>query len=202
MRLTYINAQQGEYTMKKIKDIFYDMNDFLVALIIIAVAALVITTNINSILNYPSSIAAEIQVPEEKTPTNYAENPPITEPGSDDASDQGTTTSAGIADQNTTGGGVSGSSGTNGGTSGSTGANVGGSGAGGSEKPAEYSVYINPGSTEDKIADILVGVGLFNSRQEFNSAVAAAGAAGKLRAGNFIIPSDSTPAEVISILTH
>ena len=187
-----MNAQQGEYTMKKIKDIFYDMNDFLVALIIIAAAALIITTNIDSILNYPSSIAAEIQVPEEKTPTNYAENPPITEPGSDDASGQGTTTSAGITGQNTTGGGVSGNSGSN----------AGSSGAGGSEKPSEYSVYINPGSTEDKIADILVGLGLFNNRQEFNSAVAAAGAAGKLRAGNFIIPSDSTPAEVISILTH
>ena len=144
-----MNAQQGEYTMKKIKDIFYDMNDFLVALIIIAAAALVITTNIDSILNYPASIAAEIQVPEEKTPTNYAENPPITEPGSDDASSQGatqgTTTSAGITGQNTTGGGVSGNSGSNSGTngnsgsnagtSGSSGANVGGSGTGGSEKP-------------------------------------------------------------------
>lgn len=170
--------------MKKIKDIFYDMNDILVALVIIAAAALIIATNIDSILNYPSSIAAEIEVPEEKPPTNYAENPPIAEPGGDDAvSDQGTT-SAGINDQNTTGGGVSGNAGS------------------GSGKAENYSVYVNPGSTEDQIADILVGVGLFKDRQSFNAAVAAAGAAGKLRAGNFVIPSDSTPAEVISILTH
>lgn len=169
--------------MKKIKDIFYDMNDILVALVIIAAAVLIIATNIDSILDYPSSIAAEIEVPEEKPPTNYAENPPIAEPGDDAVTDQGTT-SAGINDQNTTGSGVSGNAGT------------------GTGKAENYSVYINPGSTEDQIADILIGVGLFKDRQSFNAAVAAAGAAGKLRAGNFIIPSDATSAEVVSILTH
>ena len=173
--------------MKKLKDIFYDLNDIMVALIIVAVAALTIVTNIDSILNYPASIAAEIQLPEEKVPTSYAENPPVNDPASGDAADddQGTTTGAGIDDQGATGGGTSGNEGT-----GTTGEVV------------NYSIYINYGDTGDKIADLLIGVGLIEDRQQFQSAVAAAGAEGKLQAGNFIIPSDATPAEVISIITR
>jgi len=153
--------------MKKLKDIFYDLNDIMVALVIVALASLVIVTNIDSILAYPSSIAEEINVPEEEVPTNYAENPPITDSGSSDSSDD---------QQGTTGAGI--------------------------EEVVNYSVYINSGSTGDQIADLLIGVGLFQDRQQFRDAVAAAGADGKLKAGNFIIPSDSTPAEVISIITN
>ncbi len=174
--------------MKKLKDIFYDLNDIMVALIIVAVAALTIVSNIDSILNYPATIAAEIQLPEEEVPTNYADNPPVKEPSSGDTTndDEGTTTGAGIDDnQDAAGGGTSGNEGT-----GTTGEVV------------DYSVYINYGDTGDKIADILIGVGLFQDRQQFQSAVAAAGAEGKLQAGNFIIPSDATPAEVISIITN
>jgi len=169
--------------MKKVKDVFYDLNDIMVALIIVALATLVIVTNIDSILAYPSSIAEEIQVPEEKTPTNYADNPPITDSNSGDAAvDQQGTTGAGIDDQNATGGGTSGNE--------------------GSGEAVNYSVYINSGSTGEQIADLLIGVGLFKDRQQFYDAVAAAGAEGKLQAGNFIIPSDSAPAEVISIITN
>ncbi len=42
--------------MKKLKDIFYDLNDILVALVIVAVAAFAIVTNIDSILNYPAPL--------------------------------------------------------------------------------------------------------------------------------------------------
>lgn len=176
--------------MKKLKDIFYDLNDVLVALIIVAVAAFAIAGNIDSILNYPASIAAEIEVPEEDVPTNYAENPPIgdqsgndtaTEDGTD-GNDQGTTGAA--IDQNGDGGGSSGNEGT--GTTGEV---------------TNYSVYINYGQTGDQIADILIGVGLIQDRKQFHDAVAAAGAEGKLQAGTFIIPSDATPAEVVSIIT-
>ncbi len=173
--------------MKKIKDIFYDLNDILVALIIVAAAGMVIVTHIDSILNYPTAMAEEIQSSAQKTPTIYAENPPITDSNGDDAvsdHDNEETTGAGINDQTTTGGGVSGNPGT------------------GADEVVNYSIYIEPGSTGDKIADLLIGVGLFQNRQEFNSAVTAAGAEGKLRAGNFIIPSDATPAEVVSILTN
>jgi hypothetical protein len=164
--------------MKTLKDIFYDLNDIMVALIILAIAALVIVTNIDSILDYPSSVSAEIQTPEEKTPTTYAENPPITNDITGGALSGNGTDSDG---QNATGGGVTGNP--------------------GNGEVVNYSVYINAGETGDQIADVLIGVGLFKDRQHFRDAVAAAGAEGKLKAGEFIIPSDSTPAEVISILT-
>lgn len=169
---------QGVFTMKKIKDIFYDLNDIMVAIVILAVAALVIFTNIDSILDYPSSVSAEIQIPEGKTPTTYADNPPIT---NDITGGAVTGSGTGDDDQNTTGGGIDGNSGTG--------------------EVVNYSVYINYGETGDQIADVLISIGLFKDRQQFYDAVAAAGAEGKLQAGEFIIPSDSTPAEVISIMT-
>lgn len=170
---------QGVFKMKALKDIFYDLNDIMVALIILAVAGLVIVTNIDSILDYPSSVSAEVQEPERETPTIYAENPPIT---NDITSGAITGNEEGDSDQNTTGGGVTGNPGTG--------------------EVVKYSVYINSGETGDQIADKLISVGLFKDRQQFSNAVTAAGAEGKLRAGEFIIPSDSTPAEVISIITQ
>lgn len=173
--------------MKRIKDIFYDMNDIMVALIIVALAALVIVTNINSILDYPSYISETIQVPEKETPTNYAENPPVSNQGSTDAAVSQGTTGAGVDNPNTAGGENSGQS------------NPDSSGSG---KVENYSVYINTGSTGAQIADLMIQVGLFKDRQSFYNAVTAAGADGKLKAGNFIIPSNSTPAEVVAILTR
>ncbi|MDF2656380.1 MAG: hypothetical protein K0R19_2854 [Bacillota bacterium] len=192
--------------MKKLKDIFYDMNDILVALIIVAVAGLIISSNIDSILAYPSRVAEEIQVPEKETPTNYADNPPITDPGSDPPDQSGTTDGGtdGQPDsgQNQTGDDseTQGQTGTNG--QGQTGGQGGGSqGNAGTGEVVNYSVYIAPGSTGEQIADIMIGAGLFDSRQEFLSAVNAVGAESKLQAGTFIIPSNSTPAQIISIIT-
>lgn len=150
--------------MKKIKDIFYDVNDILVALVIVALAAFVIVNNIDSILAYPSSIAEEIQIPEEDIPTHYAENPPAEEQGAgEDTAAQEDSETAEIEN---------------------------------------YSISIEYGATGEKIADLLINVGLMETRKEFYNAVAAAGAEGKLQAGNFMIPSNATPAEVISIITN
>jgi hypothetical protein len=208
--------------IKKLKDIFYDLNDIMVALIIIAVAALVIAANIDSILAYPSSIAEEIQLPGDEAPTQYAENPPIGDQNGGETDGQGTIgagadtqngggqntdgqSSSGTAGQTATGGGVSGNTGQGQtGQPGQSSANgSGGSGGSGSESaaPAKVTVSIPSGATGDKIADILIGAGLVKSRQEFNQAVAAVGAEGKLQAGNFTIPSNATPAEIVSIIT-
>lgn len=178
--------------MKKLKDIFYDLNDIMVALIIVAVAALVIVTNIDTILAYPSDLIGGNPTTEEDTPTNYAENPPIGDQGDADATD----TTGSAVGKDTTGAGL---------LTGST--SVGGvtepkdPGNTDSKKVENYSVYIAPGSTGDQIADLMIGVGLFKDRQQFNNAVTAAGKDGKLKAGTFIIPSNATTAEVIAIIT-
>ncbi|QOX63832.1 endolytic transglycosylase MltG [Anoxybacterium hadale] len=193
--------------MKKLKDIFYDMNDILVALIIVAVAGLIISSNIDTILAYPSQIAGEIQMPEKETPTNYADNPPITDPGSGTPEQSGNTD--GTADGQPDGSqsqtdDENGTQGQNGNDSqGQSGGQQGGGSQGnsGTGEVVNYSVYIAPGSTGEQIANIMVGAGLFSSRQEFINAVNAVGAESKLQAGTFIIPSNSTPSQVISIIT-
>ena len=50
--------------MKKLKDFFYDKNDILIVLLIVAVAAFVIYTSINSIMSYPEQYASEIAATE------------------------------------------------------------------------------------------------------------------------------------------
>jgi len=205
--------------MKKLKDIFYDFNDILVALIIIAAAALVIANNIDSIMAYPASVSGDIEISEDG-PTIYAENPSNTDPGNGAAggSGDGATGSdgqtgdgqnpegqnsdgqvaGGNTGQNGIGGGVSGNPGTDGADS------SGISGGSGSEpvQPVNIQISIPAGSSGDRIADILIGAGLIRDKQQFNQAVVAAGAEGKLRAGDFVIPSNATPAEIISILTR
>jgi YceG-like family. len=161
--------------MKKLKDIFYDMNDILVALVIIAIAAFVIVGKINDIMDYPSTLAAEIKVPEEKQATNYAENPQTTSQGAAQSNDTQGTTQGNDSENNAQ--------------------------SSNSKTPVNYSVYIDNGASAEKIADILISVGLVDSRKQFYSAVTTAGAEEKLRAGNFIIPSDATPDEVVEILT-
>ena len=169
---------QGEIVMKTMRDVFYDMNDILVALVIVALAAFVIISNINSILDYPSTLTASIDMPEAETPTTYAENPPITNDAiGSDTENQPTASDSGI---NTPAGDSTPENG----------------------EVVNYSIYVEWGATEDKIADLLVQVGLFDERDDFYKAVSEAGAEGKLQAGTFIIPSDSTPEEVIKIITE
>lgn len=199
--------------IKKIKDIFYDLNDILVVLIIIAASALVIVNNIDSILAYPSSIAGEIQVSGEEAPTNYAENPSVDgQGGGADADGQGAA-GAGVDGQNAAGQDGSGQGVDGQGTPGNGGQDAAGGGVSGqtgtggqagaeTAEPVNITVSIPSGSTGDKIADILIGAGLVRDRQEFNQAVAAVGAEGKLQAGNFTIPSNATLAQIISILTR
>lgn len=45
--------------MKKLKDFFYDKNDIIIVLIILAVAALIIYTRIGAIMDYPEKLAKQ-----------------------------------------------------------------------------------------------------------------------------------------------
>lgn len=64
-----------------------------------------------------------------------------------------------------------------------------------------HSIYIEPGSTGSQIADLLLSVKLINTKDEFINAVDSSGASSKLKAGTFVIPSNSTLAQTIAILT-
>ena len=63
-----------------------------------------------------------------------------------------------------------------------------------------YAIYINPGETLQEMGEKFVGVGLFPSAEDFVQLANDMGIAKTIKAGNFIMPSNSTPEEVMQII--
>ena len=63
-----------------------------------------------------------------------------------------------------------------------------------------YAVYINPGETLQSIGQKFVDVGLFPKVETFIQLANDMGVSTKIQAGNFILPSNSTPEEVMKII--
>lgn len=185
--------------MEKLKDIIYNKNDILVALIILAVAGFVIFSKINVIMTY--------------SPADYpGGTPPITNGegsvagvGEDGSGTQGMEGSgeqagqAGAIDTVTTEG-IAAAGGTSGNNSASGTKSNDGTGAGGQEI-YPYSVYISPGQTVAEIGKIMVDLGLFSTTADFIKLVEDKGLSTKMQTGTFIIPQNASHDEVIKILT-
>lgn len=178
--------------MEKLKDILYDKNDLLVALIILLVAGIIITTRINVIMNYPQTLTAEKH-------GNILESDLMNKDDEQTSSNENDENSGGIiqgapntnpADSDKAGEGDSGKKDDSDKPNSSAGSNA----------PAPYSVYIPYGSTPTSIAQTLVDCGLIENKSDFISAVTAAGADSKLKAGTFTIPADSTPEQIVQII--
>ena len=58
--------------MKKLKDFFYNKNDIIIVLIILAIAALIIYTRIGAIMDYPAKLAKQAAATAETTTTEPA----------------------------------------------------------------------------------------------------------------------------------
>lgn len=168
----------GGFTMKKLKDIFYDKNDILIALIIISVAAIVIVGRIDSILAYPASLSVEATSVDE--PVIYSNSDTEEDTQNDTENDTNLPDSTENTDEQATDTNKDNSESNN----------------------KNHIINIEFGSNGDQIADILIKEGLIQSKQEFYNAVTTAGADTKLQAGSFIIPANSTPAEVVAIITR
>ncbi len=162
--------------MNKLKDFIYDKSDILVALLILALAGTVIFYRIDTILAYPETFSAEAtSIAPVQEPVQY-EYPTMSAVGGDGASGTAVTSGTSVA----------------------TGAATTGSAA---ETPELISIYINYGESLRVISEKFVAAGLFESTDAFFSAVDAANAGTTIKAGNFIIPADATPEEVIEIIT-
>lgn len=161
--------------MNRLKDIIYDKNDILIALIIVLMAGLLIHNRIDVIMDYPSVLAAEtsVGVTEEEPAPVDSENPPVTETPTEIESPTPTEPENPVAGETV-----------------------------GEPTISQVSIYIEYGATGSQIAQILIDSGLIESSEQFYSAVEAAGADTKLQAGSFKIPSNATPAEIISIITN
>lgn len=176
-----------------IKDVIYDKNDLVIALVILALAGFVIHDRIGVIMSYPEILAAQKQdsIPASTEPESETHGEPLDsteEPDGDPASDPAQNPDAG---QNPS-------------------TDTGQSGSGTVTPPAKpeqtstdlVSIYIDYGSTGSQIAQLLIDSGLIKSKEVFYDAVNAAGADTKLQAGSFKIPANATPAQIISIITN
>ncbi|MDR1571009.1 MAG: hypothetical protein LBS32_00625 [Clostridiales Family XIII bacterium] len=196
--------------MKRIKDLLYDINDIIVVLAIIAVAALLIWSRIDAIMAYPSTGG-------QTAPVSGGDGLIL---GSGE--DGGAEAQAGEEDagggENPAGGPSEGDAGTPppedpGGVP----ADAGGEqpdGSGAAAGPdaqdgaqaeqiqiTEYSLYIAYGETAAQIAQKLIDAGIIGDSNDFYDALIEADAATRLQAGTFIIPAVATPAEIVRILT-
>ncbi|MDR2770484.1 MAG: hypothetical protein LBB57_00440 [Clostridiales Family XIII bacterium] len=178
--------------MQKIKDILYDTNDLLVALLIIALAALLIRDRIDVILDYPSVNASGAAYEENGGPLAGEEDAGavLTPDGDAEATSNG---DAAAGDAGAETGGASAETG--GAATDETPA------ATGADEPVQYSLYIAYGETAAQIAQKLLNAGMIKDVNDFYDALLAADAATRLQAGTFNITEGATLAEIVNILT-
>lgn len=160
--------------LDKLKDIFYNKNDILLALIILMIAGFIISGRVDAIMNYPQALAAEQDIttsgqePEVQPDTTNATDSAIAGDGETDS----TSESALQPEDNNP------------------------------PEVVNLSVYIANGTTEATVAKLLLEAGLIQEKNEFLNALTVAGKIGKVQAGNFIIPSDATLEQIVDILTN
>lgn len=170
--------------LEKLKDIFYDKNDIIVALMILIAAGVIITHQVESIMSYPQLLAAQVQQAQNEEESIKAQSE--TE-GSQDAQGEGSGDEA-QRDETQRDDDQSQSAQPQ-------------SNSGEFKTSVSRTVVIPTGSHSTSIASILVNAGLVPSQDAFLSAVSAAKAETKLKAGSFTIPAGSTLSDVVSILT-
>ena len=184
--------------LEKLKDIFYDKNDIIVAFAILAVAGFIITRQIDSIITYPEQLAAEMrQEQEQQELLQQEQQEPLDQPDEQqgqldeqqqDEQQQEQTAPQGSDPQNSV-------------NPPQTDSQTQPESAG-FKTAVDRTVEIPAGAYSASIASILSNAGVIPSQQEFLSAVTAANAETKLRAGSFYIPAGSTLSDVVRILTN
>ncbi len=175
--------------MNKLKDIIYDKNDLLIALVILLCASFVIYEKIDVIMDYPSSLGAQTLTEQKEVAVDYTGTTEDTDE-TNASTDQENTDSSSDQDKKAA-------------TEDSSKPESNSSdNADNKTQPEKFTLTIDYGATGSQIAQDLVDSGLLNSKQEFYDAVNKAGADTRLQAGSFNIPVGSTPDEIISIITE
>jgi len=173
--------------MKKLKDLIYDYNDIVLAILIIVIAGAVIFWKVSDIMAYPSfarnqakdSQQTELPITEEDTTPIDVD--PIVAPG-EDLEGQ-----AENEDPQAQGG------------EGQTQSNENQGSSTGVTKDTVFTVP--SGYASSKIADKLAKEGLC-TKEAFDAAVKSLNAESKLRAGDFTIPAGSTAEDIVKIIAN
>ena len=159
--------------MNKIKDLLYDTNDILVAVLILCCATFVIFTRIDAIMTYPGQMLTT----QKAQPADvYASDPGVqVSIVYNDAEDTDTDLPEGDTAE-------------------------AGTQAGNAGQPA-YSLHIPPNQSMSEVGRNLVDMGFFERTQDFYDALNSHNAAQRVQVGTFVIPADSTTDDIIRIIT-
>lgn len=161
--------------MGKIKDLIYDTSDILVAIVIVFIASIIIAFSIGRIMDYPA-ILAELQSQQNQ---NFGLAVPLGEDASDSNSESVKSPSSESTESEST-------------TPDDEFYAV----------PPTVTVVINAGESMPVIAQKMVDYGFFKSTQQFTTTVVNMKAENSIKAGTFVVPSDSSPEQVIKILSQ
>ncbi len=180
--------------LDKLKDIFYDKNDIIVALALVVVAGFIITHQVDAIMSYPERLAEELQQEqqEQQDPLGGSAKPggeEITDPGVEDQPGTVPEVQPPVVDEPVTPPEQD------------------------PEPPVvqmpstefktavDRTVEIPSGAYSQKIAQILSEAGVVPSQDAFLNKISEAGLETKLKAGTFKIPAGSTLDDVVKIVT-
>ncbi|MEI8217408.1 MAG: hypothetical protein WCF96_09975 [Eubacteriales bacterium] len=166
--------------MEKFKDFIYDKNDIVIALVIVLLASFIILGRVNAIMDYPNTLQAAVTPTTENPATTDPNTPAVVTPETPETPVVETPETPAVVTPVTPPVVTP--------TQPST-------------PPVMISVTIPSGSSGDAIAGILVTAGFVKQKSDFLTAVSAAGAEKKLKAGTFKIPNDSNISQVIAIIT-
>jgi hypothetical protein len=192
--------------MEKLKNFIYDKNDIVIALIIVILAMVIITGRINAIMTYPDKMAAEAAAL--IASTEPSDDGSVIDDASAGAETDGTgTDGTGTGTDNTETAAdplypATESGSVYPGTPPGSGTTVTQPVTPAVTPPpaaTPISISIPSGTTGEGIAKILLSKGLITQKSDFTNAIV--GVENKLKAGTFKIPSGSTPAQIVAILT-
>jgi len=182
--------------VKKFKDLVYDYNDIVVALLIVVIAGAVISWRIGSIVEYPKYLAS-IHAGEngDSWLDDLDLNPVDTEDGLNENPDEI------VVDPSGEQGDPDGSGQENGEPDGEGGQGGSVDVSGPFKTKSDATFTVPAGVTGSKIAQLLADAHLVESSDAFLTAISKANAETRLKAGTFTIPAGSTADDVVKILT-
>ncbi|MGI6205894.1 MAG: endolytic transglycosylase MltG [Anaerovoracaceae bacterium] len=156
------------------RNFIYDTSDILVAVIIILIAALIITWRVSALMNYSYDGGQTGSTEVSQSADSSADSSAQDESSSADTSStsSGSSTDSSSADSSST------------------------DGAG-----QVYEITVTQGETIDEIASVLSDAGLISDNQEFIDAVSEAGAESRIAAGTYEIEKGMSAAEIVTQMT-
>jgi len=171
--------------MNRIKDFLYDINDIIIAVLILAIATLIILVRINTIMVYPELTAT----PPDAAGGGISAGEPASTGADATATDNETGDNTNTGDQGAAEGD---------GMTGGTGASVS---PDGTVEHTAFSLYIAYGESMSNVGDDLAKLGFFDSSQDFLTALDTRNAGSKVQAGEFVLPANATKDDIIRIIT-